>query len=163
MQDTICMEKGEGLSNVIVDVDLHVIGKAGLGQFQKVSEGVVHQLHQKNGQARCRILSQAQILHYVRVADLAEEAALLLEHLAVPGPVKVHQDGVEEFGRARQLAERGLTHLAVRSLAEGRVSQQTNAGAETEGPLCVCRHIPAALRARVQVYSARVDITMHCQ
>ena len=31
MQDLIVMEEGERLSNVVVDVDLHVIGKAGLG------------------------------------------------------------------------------------------------------------------------------------
>ena len=72
MQNLIGLEKGQGLSNVIVDVDLHVIGEAGLGQLQKVSEGVVHQLHQKNGQAGCAILRHAQILHDVRMADLAE-------------------------------------------------------------------------------------------
>ena len=33
MQDSIGVDKGQGLSNVIVDVDLHVIGKAGLGQY----------------------------------------------------------------------------------------------------------------------------------
>ena len=79
MQDLIGMEKGEGLANVVADVDLHVIGEAGLGQLQKVSEGVVHQLHQENGQARTAIVCHAQELHDVGVADLAEEAALLLE------------------------------------------------------------------------------------
>ena len=37
MQDLIGVEKGEGLTDVTVDVDLHVIGEAGLGQLQKVS------------------------------------------------------------------------------------------------------------------------------
>ena len=107
----------------MADVDLHVVGQALLRLLQKVSEGVVHQLHQKNGQARVRVVRHAQILHDVGVADLAEEAALLLEHGAVPGLAGVHQDGVEEFGRTGQFAERGFTHLAVRSRAEGSVSQ----------------------------------------
>ena len=100
MQDSIGVEKGQGLSNVIVDVDLHVIGKAGLGQLQKVSEGIVHQLHQQNGQARCAILCHAQILHNVGVSDLAEEAALLLEQGAIPGSRRVDDGRMEEFGCA---------------------------------------------------------------
>ena len=100
MQDSIGVEKGQGFSNVIVDVDLHVIGEADLGQLQKVSEGVVHQLHQENGQARCAILCHAQILHNVWVADLAEEAALLLEQGAILGSGRVDDGRMEEFGRA---------------------------------------------------------------
>ena len=77
-----------------------MIGEAGLGQLQKVSEGIVHQLHQENGQARCAILCHAQILHNVWVADLAEEAALLLEQGAIPGAGQVDDCTMEEFGRA---------------------------------------------------------------
>ena len=65
------------------------------------------------------------------MSDLAEEATLLLEPCPVPGVVGVHQDGVEEFGRTGQLVERGLTHLSVRSRAEGGVSHETE-GAEAE-------------------------------
>ena len=54
--------------------------------LQKMSEGVVHQLHQKNGQARVLIVRHAQILYDVGLAGLAEEAALLLEQGAVLGP-----------------------------------------------------------------------------
>ena len=100
MQDSIGVEKGQGLSNVIVDVDLHVIGETGLGQLQKVSEGVVHQLHKENWQARCVILRHAQILHNVGVADLAEKAALLLEQGAIPVSGRVDDGRMEEFGRA---------------------------------------------------------------
>ena len=90
MQDSIVMKKGQSECNVVTDVDLHVVGQAVLGLLQKVSEGVVHQLHQKNGQARYVIVRHAQILHDVGVADLAEEAALLLEHGAVPGITGIH-------------------------------------------------------------------------
>ena len=90
MQDSIVMKKGQSECNVVADVDLHVVGQAVLGLLQKVSEGVVHQLHLKNGQARYVIVRHAQILHDVGVADLAEEAALLLEHGAVPGITGVH-------------------------------------------------------------------------
>ena len=38
MQDLVGMEKGKSLSNVIVDVDLHVIGQTDLRLLQKVSE-----------------------------------------------------------------------------------------------------------------------------
>ena len=100
MQDSIGVEKGQGLSNVIIDVDLHVIGEAGLGQFQKVTEGVVHQLHQENGQARCAILYHAQILYNIWVVDLAEKAALLLEQGAIPGLGRVNDGRMKEFGRA---------------------------------------------------------------
>ena len=95
MQDLIVMKKGQSQCNVVADVDLYVVGQALLRLPQKVSEGVVHQLHQKNGHASYRIVCHPQILHDVGVAHLAEEAALLLEHSAVPG---VHQDGVEDFG-----------------------------------------------------------------
>ena len=97
----------------MADVDLHVVGQARLGLLQKVSEGIVHQLHQKNGQARHRIVHHAQILYDVGVADLAKEAALLLKHGAVPGVVGIHYGRVEELRRTGQLAERGLIHLAV--------------------------------------------------
>ena len=65
------------------------------------------------------------------MADLAEEATLLLEQCPVPGLVRIQQDGVEEFGRAGQLVEGGPTHLAVRSRAERSVSHQTD-GTETD-------------------------------
>ena len=65
------------------------------------------------------------------MSDLAEEAALLLKPCLDLGAVGVHQDGVEEFGRTGQLVEHGLTHLAVRSRAEGGVSPNAE-GAETE-------------------------------
>ena len=100
MQDSIDVEKGQGFSNVIVDVDLHVIGEAGLGQLQKVSEGIVHQLHQENGQTHCTILCNPQKLHNVWVADFAEEAALLLEQGAIPGSCRVDDGRMEEFGSA---------------------------------------------------------------
>ena len=115
----------------MADVHLHVVGQRLLRLLQKVSEGVIHQLHEQNGQARLSILRYAQILHYVGVSDLAEEATLLLEPCPIPGVVGVHQDGVEEFGRTGQLVERGLTHLSVRSRAEGGVSHETE-GAEAE-------------------------------
>ena len=47
--------------------------------LQKVSERVVHQLHQQNGQACLMILRYAQRLHYVGVLDLTKEATLLLD------------------------------------------------------------------------------------
>ena len=73
------------------------------------------------------------------MADLAEEATLSLEQCPVPGPVRIQQDGVEEFGRAGQLVERGPTHLAVRSRAERSVSHQTD-GAETDRGSSWLRH-----------------------
>ena len=44
------------------------------------------------------------------MVDLAEEATLSLEQDAVPGPSRVYDGRVEEFGRAGQLSEHGLTH-----------------------------------------------------
>ena len=73
------------------------------------------------------------------MADLAEEATLLLEQCPVPGPVRIQQDGVEEFGRAGQLVERGSTNLAVRSSAERSVSHQTD-GTETDRGSSWLRH-----------------------
>ena len=131
MNDAIQVEEGNGEGNVVADVHLHVVGQRLLRLLQKVSEGVVHQLHQQNGQARLSILRYTQILHYVGMSDLAEEATLLLEPCPVPGVVGVHQDGVEEFGRTGQLVERGPTHLSVRSRAESGVSHQPE-GAKAE-------------------------------
>ena len=101
MNDAIQVEEGNSEGNVVADVHLHVVGQRLLRLLQKVSEGVVHHLHQQNGQARLSILRYAQIdlLHYVGVSDLAEEATLLFEPCPIPGVVRVHQDGVEEFGR----------------------------------------------------------------
>ena len=73
------------------------------------------------------------------MADLAEEATLSLEQCPVPGPVRIQQDGVEEFGRAGQLVERGPIHLAVRSRAERSVSHQTDR-AETDRGSSWLRH-----------------------
>ena len=73
------------------------------------------------------------------MADLAEEATLLLEQCPVPGPVRIQQDGVEDFGRAGQLVERGSTNLAVRSSAERSVSHQTD-GTETDRGSSWLRH-----------------------
>ena len=57
---------------------------------------------------------------------------------------------MEEFGRAGQLAERGLTHLSVRSRAEGRVSQQTDE-AETEGGRCLLCHLDNTLAGMLEI------------
>ena len=73
------------------------------------------------------------------MADLAEEATLLLEQCPVPGSVRIKQDGVEEFGRAGQLVEGGPTYLAVRSRAERSLSHQTD-GAETDRGSSWLRH-----------------------
>ena len=100
MHNLIGVEKGQGLSNVIVDVDLHVIGEAGLGQLQKVSERVVHQLHKENGQALLFVFFYAQILHNVWVADLAEKAALLLKQVVTIVAGRVDDGTMEEFGCA---------------------------------------------------------------
>ena len=139
MDDAIRVQEGNGERYIVADIDLHVVGQRFVRLLQKVSEGVVHQLHQQNGQARLLVQRHAQILHYIWVADLAEEATLLLEHCPVPGPFRIHQDGVEEFGRAGQLVERGPTHLAIYSRAERSVSHQTD-GAETDRGSSGLRH-----------------------
>ena len=95
MHNLIGVEKGQGLSNVIVDVDLHVIGETGLGQLQKVSEGVVHQLHQENGHAQNLVVIHAQILHNVGVADLAEKAALTFKQGTFVGSGRVDDGRME--------------------------------------------------------------------
>ena len=74
------------------------------------------------------------------MADLAEEAALPLEVGPVPGVAGVHQDGVEEFGRAGKLAQRGPVHFAVGSRAEGRTIPKQTELAEAEGEL-QSRHV----------------------
>ena len=51
MNDAIQVEEGNGEGNVVADVHLHVVGQRLLRLLQKVSEVVVHQLHQQNGQA----------------------------------------------------------------------------------------------------------------
>ena len=73
------------------------------------------------------------------MADLAEEVTLSLEQCPFSGPVQIQQDGVEEFGRAGQLVERGPIYLAVRSRSERSVSHQTN-GAEMDGGSSSLRH-----------------------
>ena len=57
---------------------------------------------------------------------LAEEAALSLEHDAVSRACRVYDGRVEEFGRAGQLSEHGLTHLTVCPRAECLVTQNAN-------------------------------------
>ena len=60
------------------------------------------------------------------MVDLAEEATLSLEQDAVPGASRVYDGRVEEFGRAGQLSEHGLTHLTVCPRAECLVAQNAN-------------------------------------
>ena len=80
------------------------------------------------------MLRHAQILDDVRMVDLAEEATLSLEQDAVPWPSRVYDVRVEEFGRAGQLSEHGLTHLTVCPCAECLVAQNANC-TESEGSL----------------------------
>ena len=140
MNDVVPVQEGESEGDVVADVELHAVGQRLLRLLQKVSERGVHQLHQQNGRARVSILRYAQILHYVGMSDLAEQATLLLEPCPVPGVVGVHQDGVEEFGRTGQLVERGLTHLSVCSRAEGSISHETDRS-EAKGNFAFLRHV----------------------
>ena len=96
-----------------------------------MSEGVIHQLHQQNGQSYCRILRQTQVA--TSRCCGGQKAALPFKQLPVPWVVGVYQYRVEEFGRARQLAQGGLAHLALRSRTERYVVvlQQMD-GAETD-------------------------------
>ena len=48
VDNAICMEKCEGHCDVVSDVDLNVVRDLLSGRFQKVSQAVVHELHQKN-------------------------------------------------------------------------------------------------------------------
>ena len=68
------------------------------------------------------------------MVDLAEEATLSLEQDAVPGSSRVYDGRVEEFGRAGQFPEYGLTHLTVCPRAERLVAQNANR-IESEGNL----------------------------
>ena len=52
MDDVIQVQEDNSKRNVVADIDLHVVGQRLLRLLQKVSEGIVHQLHQQNGQAR---------------------------------------------------------------------------------------------------------------
>ena len=86
------MEEGDGESNVVGDVDLCVIwdGMVGMRLLQKLSEAFVHQFHQQNGLSGLRMGRHAQKLYDVGVADLAEDAALLLELVQDAGLLGVH-------------------------------------------------------------------------
>ena len=79
VDDVIGVEVGQRECNVVADVHLHVIGKMSVGALQEMCQALVHQLHKQNGQTRLLVIHHVQVLHYVGVADLAEEAALLLE------------------------------------------------------------------------------------
>ena len=79
VDDLIGVEVGQRECNVMADVHLHVIGKRSAGALQEMCQALVHQLHEQNGQARRLVIHHVKVLHYVGMADLAEEAALLLE------------------------------------------------------------------------------------
>ena len=79
MDNTIRMQKCEGHCDVVTYVDLNVVRNLLSGSFQKVSQAVVHELHQKNWQASIWILVQTKILDNVWVIYSVQELALLLE------------------------------------------------------------------------------------
>ena len=79
VDDVIGVEVGQRECNVVADVHLHVVGKRSVGALQEVRQALVHQLHEQNGQVCLPVVHHVQVLHYVGMADLAEEAALLLE------------------------------------------------------------------------------------
>ena len=79
VDDTVVVKVGQCECDVVADVDLHVVGKRSVGALQEVRQALVHELHEQNRQTRLLVVHHAQVLHYVGVADLAEEAALLLK------------------------------------------------------------------------------------
>ena len=79
VDDVVGVEVGQCECDVVADVHLHVVGKRSVGAFQEVCQALVHQLHEQNGQTRLPVVHHAQVLHDVGVADLTEEAALLLK------------------------------------------------------------------------------------
>ena len=79
VDDAVAVKVGQCECDVVAGVQLHVVGKRSVGALQEVRQALVHELHEQNGQTHFLVINHAQVLHYVGVADLAEEVALLLK------------------------------------------------------------------------------------
>ena len=79
MDNAIHMEKSEGHCDVVTDVDLNVVRDLLSGRFQKVSQAVVHELHQKNWETRVRVCVHTQVLYDIGVSYCVQKLTLLLK------------------------------------------------------------------------------------
>ena len=139
MDNAICMEKCEGHCNVVRDVDLNVVRDLLSGRFQKVSQAVVHELHQKNWETSVGICVCTQVLYDIGVSYCVEKLTLLLKppdgqpvltmtssrHLLLGCWIK--ESFVDDFSSAGKVVTLCSTHFAIESNAEGLLFEELDA------------------------------------
>ena len=67
MDDAIGVEKCEGQSNIVADVDLDMVRNRSICSLKEVGQALVHQLHQEDWQTSIWILPHAKVLDDVGV------------------------------------------------------------------------------------------------
>ena len=126
MEDVVSVQVGEGQRDVVRDAHLHVVGERGWAALQEMRETLFHQLHEEDGSAVAGVLHHPQELHDAGMLQISQDAALLVEasgKVGGAGIVGSEENGVQDFGGAGQVVQRGSDDAAVGACPEdlGRV------------------------------------------
>ena len=126
MEDVVGVQVGEGQRDVVRDAHLHVVGERGQRALQEAREALFHQLHEEDGSAVAGVLHHPQELHDAGMLQVSQDAALLVEASGeVDGAwiIGSEENGVQDFGGAGQVVQRGSDDAAVGACPEdlGRV------------------------------------------
>ena len=116
MEDVVGMQVGEGLRNVVRDAHLHVVGERGWRALQEAREALFHQLHEEDGSAVAGVLHHCQKLHDAGMLQVSQDADFLGEasgKVGGAGIIGSEKNGVQDFGGAGQVIQRGSDDAAV--------------------------------------------------
>ena len=126
VEDVVSVQVGEGQRDVVRDAHLHMVGERGRRALQEAREALFHQLHEEDGSAVAGFLDHPQELHDAGMLQVSQDAALLVEasgKVDGAGIIGSEENGVQDFGGAGQVVQRGSDDAAVGACPEdlGRV------------------------------------------
>ena len=115
MDDFVEVQIVQCEGNVVCDFQLGVVGKGGFSLFQEVGEGIIHQLHQKDGTMFVGVPYHTQELNDVGMPHLLKNGTLLIKASREVGTRASSEERVQNFGSTRGVTYCGFIHSSIRA------------------------------------------------
>ena len=129
MDETVQVEVDQSQYYVVGNIELNVVGHWPGGTFQELTETLVTQFHQENGQAGLRVTICTKIRHHIGVTGRAKETTFFLKPLQVgdsSGVTEVKERGVHDLGSTGETVTLGLTHPSIGASSQSVFLEELN-------------------------------------
>ena len=149
VENVVFVQVGEGQRDVVRDAHLHVVEKRGLRAFQEAREALFHQLHKENGSAIAGVLDHPQELHDAGMLQVSQDAALVVEEsgkVGGAGIVGSEENGVQDFGGAGQVVQRGFDDAAIGASSVHVHFLIAELAVKIDANVCLFRHYACVAR-----------------